>query len=329
MNNYYKVNQNTISNSINYSLIKSKKDNEIISIDMHGFGVVKIGALEYHIGNFKEIKKFISSSTGKLFVYSIMKMQDNESNFSLIDYMYFRNLLDRKSTAEKLKNDLKVLQIISNIEYSNKRKDTLLLRSLLLGATYKYGKINIEFNPEFAERLKENYMFIHKNLLKVNDRKYPHVWPLGYYIFEYARINKKCSFKLSIKSCLKRLALPHYKKVRKTNRNYTERIIDPFENTIDTIMEYMPIIDIEYEKDNETIMDFFKNKLIINIKDDELKNHYKEIDLNAKRKSMKYNKETKSVRIEKANKLRDEGCTIKEIAEILKLTERTIKEYFK
>lgn len=328
--NYFKLNQNNISNNINHTMNKSKmtNNNDQMIVDMMGTGVVKVGNLEYQIENFTKLKEYIGISTSKLFVYSILKMEENESRFTLADYIEFRNLKDKKTQAKKIKFDLKILKLISNINFINKKKDTQILSSIIVYAEYKRGKIIVKFNSDFAEMLKGTYMYVSENLIKLNDQKFPHTWALGYYIYEYARINKNCMFNLSIKSCLNRLTLPSYDFVNNSDREYTRRIIEPFENTIDTLMENINDLSIEYINDNETIEDFFNNSVKININNWRLKHYYKEIELENQRKSIDFNKNNKVENKRKALKLKDDGKTNTEIAEILKLTKRTIRNYF-
>ncbi|MFW9969327.1 MAG: hypothetical protein ACFFDF_03940 [Candidatus Odinarchaeota archaeon] len=329
IDNYYKLNQNNISNNLSYSLIKTKKENEFISIDMSGKGTVKVGKLEYMMPNFKSVKKEISTSTNKLLIYAILRMIGIESNFTLKEYMDFRELTDEKHTKETIKKDLLILQSILNIQYTSKDNNIQLTTCIITDTNYHYGKIRIIFNKKFANQLKENYMYIHENLIKIHERFYPHIWPLGYFIFEYSRINKICEFNLSIETCLKRLALPSFNHISKVNRNYTERIINPFENTIDGLQLYIKDLKIEYLHDNNTIKDFFENKIKVRIENEDIKRYYRQIKINEEKRNIKKNKTNKNKRKFDTLKLVQEKKSIKEISEILNLTHRTIKNYIK
>jgi DNA-binding CsgD family transcriptional regulator len=327
--NYLKLHENSITNNLSYTLNKSKKDSDFISIDMLGTGIVKVGNIEYEIMKFQKNKSKIYVSASKLLIYAILNMTGNISMFKINDYMNFRNLLDRKNARQSIKNDLLILQSISNIKHISKNKELQITSSIITDTDYCYGVIKIIFNKKFATQLKKNYMYIPENLIKINDRNYPHVWPLGYYIFEYSRINKLCEFELTIKSCLNRLLLPNYEYIKNINRNFSERIINPFENTIDTLQEYLKDLSIEYKNPINTIEDFFNNKIKIKINNNYIRHYYKEIKLNEDRRKIEKNIDNKNKRKLDTLKLLQEKKSIKEITQILKLTPRTIRNYIK
>jgi len=134
------------------------KENEIISIDMLENGTVKVGNIEYKIMCFSKNRNNIYISANKLLVYAILNMTGNVSIFKLNDYMNSRNLSDKKSARQLIKNDLQILQYISNIMYTSKNGQIQTTSSIITDTDYCYGVIKIIFNNEFATQL---------NLLKV------------------------------------------------------------------------------------------------------------------------------------------------------------------
>jgi DNA-binding CsgD family transcriptional regulator len=321
------VNQNNVTNSLNYT-IGQLKEEDICIVDMLGNGTVQSGNITYKIDSFDTVKKNVTSTTSMLLIYSIIKMNltSNTSKFKLSEFMEFRGIVNPSEAAKKVKNDLIVLKQISNITLKDKKQDTQIGDSVIHKYKYYWGDITIIFNPDFADKLKKTYMFIPINLAQIKNK---YAWVIGYYIYEQARINHTCSKKISIKSCLERTTLPSYEEVKEGDRHFERKIMTPFENAIDILSKEIDELDIEFEKDYKTIEEFMEGFIKINIKNKQIENLYNDLEIKRQRKNIEQNKLKKSERKKHALKLKEEGRSISEIAKILDLTPKTIKNYLK
>lgn len=315
--NYHKLNENNISNSL---IIKPKANNIQVD-DFFNTGTIKVGTIVYKMDNYKELK----NSTTKLLVFAIININGYIAEFSLTEYMNFRNIKDRKEATNKIKSDLELLKSIKSLESI---KDNYNFECLIIGGNYSKGKVNIKFNPLFAESLKKFYMYIPYELLSINDKYYPHAWTLGYFIFEHARNNKTLSFTLKIETCLKRIDIPSIKEVgNKMDRHFDNKIIKPFESTIDILSESIPDLTIEFENEYQNISEFEKGRIKININNQKLNKMYKGIKNKKVVNSKAYNIEVFQLNKKKAKELHSLGVSTKEISKKLGKTERTIRNY--
>lgn len=334
---YLNIRQNNISNFINYSLNEKK----IIDIDMHDKGVVKTDYLEYTIDNFTKIQKYIKTSTRKLLRYAIFKMNETTftAKFSLSEYSkvckkdkgYLSNRLKSNKVTGVI-GDLELLKMVTNISCRGeipKYEQRKVWEFTCIVTNSKYeegtGKITVNFNSEFGRSLKY-FMYLPKKAFSIDDKKYPHAYSLICYWYEKATIDKDNKIRLRIQSNLDRIDLPKKEDIK--NWKYEQFLIKPFENTIDYLSTNFEI-DARFENENgyKTIDEFLNGYILVEIGNQHLISIYKKKKLAMEKKRIQTNVDNKKDRKNKALRLKDEGKTIKEIADILELTERTIKTY--
>jgi hypothetical protein len=330
--NYIKTKQNAVSNYFNYSYNKKNVEKNVIEINVSGQGVIKTDKIEYKIENFANIKKFIRISTEKLLRYSIYRMNEKNfiSRFTLSEYAKACKK-NNSSIAKSIKGDekkgiigdLQLLKMITNISYSNEKEDIMEFLSIITDTSYSNGKIKVEFSKKFARSLKY-YMFLPRQVFEIDDKKHPHAYNLICYWYEQARINKKRKLHLKIESNLERITLPSKNEVK--NWKYEEKIIKPFENTLDFLSSTFEV-KATPEKDYANINDFLNGYINVEIENHNIVIFYKKKKLIEEKKKLKNNIENKASRKNNTLKLLKKGRTDKEIMEILKLSKWTIKRY--
>lgn len=327
---YALVSQNAEMNGINSTLGNYQKTKAFCVLQPFSKeGTVKTETLEYKITDYTYFKANISISTSKLFVYAVSKINfwNNKSQFSFTDYAETRRILKDQQNRNKIQNDLKVLKSISEIKYSSKKGNHLILDTMVYKAEYDNGKITIEWNPEFAARLKDTYLLFPKSLMRLNGKEYNNTYILGWYIFTQLRINTADTLTRSVNKCLEQLSLPSKEKVRKTNRRYQDRIIEPFEKAIDTLNQEVPELFIEFDRCYDSIDSFLESNIKIAFNDNEIAQKYAEIKKKKIKKSIKCNKDKKDDNIKLCEKYMQEGKTKKEISKIMNVTVRTVERY--
>jgi hypothetical protein len=317
-NSLYKMNQNKITNAINYSMSSSEH------VDFQT-GKVTFGNLSYTIQGFELIKENITDTTSKLFCYSLLNLKGNIFECKLKEFMEFRGVNSWAKAQKRAVIDIGILDKISNIAYIKKEQDIFTYDKLIIHTSYNAGTIRIEYNPKFVNNLR-TYAYYHQDLFKLSGNSYF----LAHYFYTHARINRTTTFYLSIESCLKRTKLPSVEAVKTIySRNYSKKIIEPFTEIIDSLTEKIPCLYITYEKDYMNIREFIDGKIKITITNKIIVDYHNVVDLEKRKKSIKKNKENKESRKKLAIELYNKDTTIKEIAKKLNLTTKTIKNYLK
>jgi hypothetical protein len=324
--NYMIIHQNKTLNSLSNSLGSFDKKKKCI-IDTMGTGKIKTDDFEYEIENFKSLKEHISISTSKLLIFAIeqLNFSDGMSNFTFPSYAEAREIDKNQVNRNKLKEDLKILNKIGSIKYTNTKdnNDIMILDHLIYNAAYNNGNIFIQFNSKFVEGLKDTYMYFPKSLMKLNGKEFKNVFLAGWYFFVQLRVNTTTKLTRSIKKCLEQLTIP----IAVKNRRHKELIIEPFENIIDALNEKVPELNITFESDYTNFNQFIQGNIVIELNSEHIDKTYQVIDLNKKKKSIKYNRDKKVENISICKQYLAEGKDKKEIAKIMNKTVRTIESY--
>lgn len=319
---YFSLHQNKVTNGLTsfLPLVKRKKE---CKIDLLGNKTVNIYGFDFQIINYDSIEKKININTSKLLTFIIMKLdlEKGLSKFDLNEYMEYRGVKDAIQLNREVIDNFDVINSLGDITYKSGKA---FISEKIFKIKYNRRKGTINIPLDFCELLKKTYSQIPKKLFQMKGNAYL----LGYHIYNYARINLKCSFNLKINTCLDRLTLPSYDDVKtKYSRHYDSKIIEPFTLIFDHLTEYLDDLNIEFLEDYKNINDFLNGYIKVDISSDKLKKCYQDIKNNQYKKSLKNNIENKAIRKKQALDLHSQGRTIKEISEILNLTPRTIKNY--
>lgn len=293
--------------------------------------------IEYVINNFDNLKNKVSVSTSKLLIYAIQNINfdTNISKFTFTDYCNDRNIKNDTDNRNQLKKDLIILQSISNIAYINKKEDRQLLITFIHKNDYSRGNITLKFDPDFTESLKNCYMYFPHSLLRLNGKENANTFMLGYYIFTQMRIPKKdcqinkesINVKLSIKGIINYLTIPTFEAVRKTDRMYQRRIIDPIDKIVNNLNDLVPELNIQFEADYATTNEFEKGFIMATLNNKKITKKYLGIDENRKKKSIKHNTDKKKTNINSTKQYLREGKKKEEIAKILNVSIKTMNRY--
>lgn len=215
------------------------------------------------------------------------KKNDNVVTFSVDDYMQARGLKDRKSARKQLDEGLKTL-IRTSLNFSggvdetdkraskSKRPKNFSMVNLLQSAEIKNGQATVQFTDKMNVVITGGMpMPLHSMLFKINTHKHPHSYYLLRKILENKRINygEARADRISVNALLKACpSLPTYDEVAKSNRHFTDRIIEPFFTDLGVLAEAIEYSFIHpngtpYDTssyDNLTFDDFKGSMLVIN-----------------------------------------------------------------
>jgi hypothetical protein len=331
--NYMICNQSGAMNELTKHIYSKKKMNDLCILDTFTKknATLKTNKLVYTLENFNNFKNRFSITTSKLFIYAVSKIDFNTniSEFNFKNYAETTNVSIHSKNRTQLKNDLTILKSITSLTYENKKKDRLSLRTLIIGADYNKGNVTIEFNKEFAAKLKNTYMYFPKKLLRLKGKYNAKVFILGWYFFTQMRTNFTTDITRAIKKCLDILDFPNIKDIKNNHkREYTKLLINPFENIVDTLSEEIPELYITFDRDYKNINEFMIAQINVELKNEAIANRYKDQNKKKKKKRIQHNIDKKLKNISLAKEYKEKGLNIKEISEKLKLSTRTVKRYF-
>lgn len=244
---YALMQQGTATNK----LTKIKSREKDIKIDpVTGTGIMTWGDFTVAMKNFKEIAGF-RTSTHKLLDALMIEFtetggKDTKVTLSLKKLMELRGLKNEKSARRQTEEDLETLYnaSISFTQQLKGKKDFLDMR-LVIDKGIKSGIVQCTFHPDFYGLMKTyQVMPMNKKALALDDRYNPNAY---YFLREfcehmnmnYSKPNKNL---ISVMTLLKSTPeIPTYEELEKTNRQYKQKIIDPFERDLNKLEEIRAI----------------------------------------------------------------------------------------
>ena len=227
-----------------------------IAIDqVTGEAEIKRGNFILKIPHYKELSD-LKTSTWQLLDALTLKLTANPRKeaeptvkITLDEYMQRRGLKDRKAAKEQAVADMDILKSVSftleEIKGAGKKKDTVQYRFVNLadsGSVEKNGDIVFTYGSTFHKNLvSAQIMPYSPALLQVNNHRNPNAYFLGRKISELKNMNalhKNAGNIISVKILLQNAPyIPSYEEVAATNRNFTGRIIEPFERDLNALQE--------------------------------------------------------------------------------------------
>lgn len=324
MENYLKVKQKLYSNL--FSRINTDKIHITINYDLLTTGILShaIGNTEYDIVFYSCIDTFNGhtkprylTSTCKLFTYAISCLKGNVSEFRVSTFFNDRLLDNVGYNRNILKSDIVILnRQTCVIEWLN--DDSCNKTVIIESATLNNGLITITFNPEFVEFINKTFFYLPELLLSTNDKLYPHAWGIGYEIYlQVMQNHRNGEFNLNIGRLVKMLPFKQDITLEKKKRIY-----EPFKRSCEYLNQLIPSLEIVVP---EYTRNFLTENIKIKITDQNLLSNY-----NNKTTNITLIREDNKIKIIKQiRRYRNEGFTIKQIAETLKISQSTVKRYTK
>jgi len=318
-NEYDKQRQNYLSNEINKSFPAVRKQDNV-RIDVLNQGYFEHNGLKYTITGFDEIKKYINYETNKLWNFILTNLNDRIFTFRLSDYMEYKGVKDRKRARELLKKQIKIISALTHVQHDSK-KATVSEWLYTIRSEWSRGIFKVECNSQYYEGLKNTFMYVPKSLPKI---KNPNAYLLGMYIYTYAKINNAANGKLNNRKCIENTNIS----LKVKNREYKKIIEEPFNEAIDILNETQGInLHVWFDKDDYTnIKDLLNGYLKYSIIHDGIKADY---TIKKVSKATKKNIDSKTDRIKKAKNYFQQDKNINEIANLMGISERTVRSYLK
>lgn len=205
------------------------------------------------IPHYKELSD-LKTSTWQLLDALTLKLTANPRKeteptvkITLDEYMQRRGLKDRKAAKEQAVADMDILKSVSftleEIKGSGKKKATAQYQFVNLadsGRVEKNGDIVFTYGSTFHRNLiSAQIMPYSPALLQVNNHRNPNSYYLGRKISELKNMNalhKNAGNIISVKILLENAPyIPSYEEVAAKNRNFTGRIIEPFERDLNAL----------------------------------------------------------------------------------------------
>lgn len=119
--------------------------------------------------------------------------------------------------------------------------------------TKRDGNVSFYFTMNMARHLSQAYlMYISLDTFKIDMRRYPHARNLSraFYVHYNMNRNKKNANRISVGTLLKWLPdMPTYENVLSEGRQIRQRMIDPFERSLNALIEYGIITEWKYVGD--------------------------------------------------------------------------------
>lgn len=160
-------------------------------------------------------------------------------SFNIRDYMAVCGLSDRKTARKTIEEDLETLTTcaVSYIDKTPGQKRQKNHIDINIGDAKGIWQGNVTFSfSDWAHKILKNYplMDITSSLFRIDGRKNPNSRALLRKILEHMRINagEPTERRISVRSLLAVTRLPTVEKVKKSGRQYTQRIQDPLERDL-------------------------------------------------------------------------------------------------
>jgi len=242
--NFRTIRQNNTTNA----LTKFRAGNNMKLDKINDKATITQGDFSLMIENYTKTKG-LKTSTLKMFdIFVIIAtengMNDRTVKMSLSDFMAMRGLKDRKHAKTQAISDLELVKSASFTaqEISRGKKVSYKFVNLATaGEIAKNGNITFSFSPEIFEVLKNaKIMPYHKELLKLDDRKYTSSYFLGRKILELKNNNfdKPNVDTLTVAMLLKNSPyIPTFEEVANTDRAFERRIVEPFQDNMNHLQD--------------------------------------------------------------------------------------------
>lgn len=177
------------------------------------------------------------------------KAQEPTVKVSLDEYMQRRGLKDRKTAKEQAIADLEIIKSASftleEVEGKGKKKGRASYRFINLadsGSVERNGDIILTYGATFHKSLvSAPVMPYPPQLQEINNRLYPNAYYVGRKIAEFKNMNALHANEgdiIAVKTLLDNAPfIPTVEEVATTNRNFTDRIIEPFERDLTALQD--------------------------------------------------------------------------------------------
>jgi hypothetical protein len=218
-----------------------------IELDLLGNATIREHNMTLLIKEFNVSTNSLKISTNKLLDALTISLTENSSQSSLIslsldEFMSNCGLKDKRKARAQIKADMETLSRLK-ISWREKRdgKPKDFLDVFVFGGErgIRNGIIYFSFSQTFFEILKSYpVMPYHRALLQINPQYNPNSYNIGRKMLEHKQMNagKKNENRIAVASLLKICPdIPSHSKVRDTNREFTGRIIKPFERDLDAL----------------------------------------------------------------------------------------------
>ena len=253
---FKEVKEVILQNNTTNALTKFTSNEKDITIDpITGEAQIIRGNFILKIPHYEQLTG-LKTSTWQLLDLLTMKLTDNPRKaqeptvkITLDEYMQRRGLKDRKAAKEQAIADLEIIKSASftleELSGKGKKNGRVSYRFINLadsGSVERNGDIILTFGATFHKSLASApVMFYPPQLQKINNRRYPNAYYLGRKIAEFKNINALHSNEgniISVKTLLENAPfIPSVDEVASQNRNFTDRIIEPFERDMSALQE--------------------------------------------------------------------------------------------
>lgn len=188
-----------------------------------------------------------TTSTAKLFNFILKKATETGTPYihtSINEYMNFRGLKDHKSAIAQFDKDTDIL--LAYRFFVKKKDNSYIKMNIFDGIGRQAGsqKITIKLGETFFKSYtKLPFLQIPSDLMKIDDRKNPNSFSLGYYLAYLKRVNANKKDKknkpliISVKKLLEASPeIPTAKELRKKKSYHiTQQIIEPLERDLNAL----------------------------------------------------------------------------------------------
>ena len=234
----------------------NKKPNSIDKTGKARIDLDKIGVEieEYNEGEVYKVNTnmFFQMMSNKLKEVNDLKPERVEEvkytvSLPIDEYMSKRKITHRQTAIEEIEKAANILtRMRLSYKKGNKKFDYMNLFGRIRFDDDNHRKdIVIEFTPSFAFQLMGYFYDLPLLALRVDINKFPNVAPLLTHVsnlLEFHRNqNKKEKYRIfTIENLLENCPyIPTYEDVKKTDRAYSRRIIEPFEKTMEALEEIL------------------------------------------------------------------------------------------
>lgn len=209
--------------------------------------LVKARSVEYSVEEYQAARNIKDYTTAKnainkaikyLFEVSFRKNKDGtDFAIHIIEGIATPEENDQESEEESEEEKKKR-------EEEKKKREEKRKQKFKKGEYVENGTVGVIFAYSFIEYLatKGSILILPDAMAQLNIKKYPHAYRIGRKLYLNYRENygkgRDQEYRLKVSTLLKECPdLPTFEELSKTNRQYKKRIIVPFENNLDALME--------------------------------------------------------------------------------------------
>lgn len=243
--NFSMIRQDYATNTIVKTVATSKNT----TIDpITGTATIKRGSLTIMIPHYAELSG-LKTSTSQLFDQLMIHLTDNGIKSPTViisqdEYMKRRHLTNRKEAKKQEKADLKILAPLS-FSWEETREGKLesfgFINLADSGKVERNGDIVFTFGSTFFNKAKTfSTMPYPEQLQRLNGKRNPYSYAFLRKISEHKHMNsgKENEDIISVQTLLDAAeTMPTYEEVKRTDRAFSRRIMEPFERDMDAIAD--------------------------------------------------------------------------------------------